>query len=243
MKNSKKLFVSALVAFAAAMLLMPQVAVAQDEEEKTPFDRESVAETGKSAKDFAPAGWVVEEEIKGDVTADGVSDIVIKLIEDKPKNEDEMVERNRVLVIAQGDGKGGFTRMAVADKLLQCTACGGAFYGVADAPANVTIEKGVIIINQDRGSRWVTDTTLRFRFDQQPSMFILIGYDYANRDRGTGETATESTNYLTGKRITEITKGKRPTKKTTIVEKMRYSIEEVDAEQMDSEATTRLGLD
>ena len=242
MKNTKKLFLSALVVFAAAVFLMPQVAVAQDEEAK-PFDAESVAANGKSAADFAPEGWVVEEEVKGDVTGDGVGDIVIKLIEDKAKKEDEMVDRNRVLVIVQGDGKGSFTKLSVADKILQCTACGGAFYGVVDAPANVTIEKGVIIINQDHGSRWVTDTTLRFRFDQQPNMFILIGYDYASRDRAAGDVSTESTNYLTGKRITEIGKGKRTTKKTTTVEKMRYSIEEIDYQQMESESTTRLGLD
>ena len=242
MKNTKKLFLLALVSFAIAFVLMPQAAVAQDDEAK-PFDAESVAANGKDAKDFAPAGWVVEEEVKGDVTGDGVGDIVIKLIEDKAKKEDEMVDRNRVLVIVQGDGKGSFTKLSVADKILQCTACGGAFYGVVDAPANVTIEKGVIIINQDHGSRWVTDTTLRFRFDQQPNMFILIGYDYASRDRAAGDVSTESTNYLTGKRITEITKNKRTTKKITTVEKMRYSLEEVDAQEMESSATTRLGLD
>lgn len=242
MKNTKKLFLLALVSLAMAFVLMPQAAVAQDDESK-PFDAESVAMKGKVAKDFAPAGWVVEEEVKGDVTGDGVGDIVIKLIEDKEKKEDEMVDRNRVLVIAEGDGKGGFTKLSVADKLLQCTSCGGAFYGMMDAPANVTIEKGVIIINQDHGSRWVTDTTMRFRFDQQPNMFILIGYDYASRDRAEGSVSSESTNYLTGKRITETGKGKRATKKTTTVEKMRYSIEEVDYQQMESEATTRLGLD
>ena len=242
MKNTKKLFLSGLVAFAAALVLMPQLVVAQDDQSK-PFERDSVAAKGKAAKDFAPAGWVVEEEVKGDVTGDGTADLVIKLIEDKPKKEDEMVDRNRVLVIAEGDGKGNYAKLAVTDTLLQCTSCGGAFYGMMDAPANVTIEKGVIIINQDHGSRWVTDTTLRFRFDQQPNMFILIGYDYASRDRAAGDVSTESTNYLTGKRITEIGKGKRTTKKTTTVEKMRYSIEEIDAQEFESAATTRLGLD
>jgi len=74
-------------------------------------------------------------------------------------------------------------------------------------------------------------------------MFILIGFDYAGRDRGVGDVTTESTNYLTGKRITTVSKGKRETTKTTIVKKMRYSIEEVSAENFEAEATTRLGLD
>ena len=225
-----------------AVFVVPQVVFGQDDERK-PFDAEKVAATGKAAKAFAPKGWVVEDAIQADVTGDGMEDLVIKLIEDKPKKEDEMVDRNRVLVIAAGDGKGSYSKRAVSDTVLQCTACGGAFYGVMDAPANVTVEKGVIIINQDHGSRWVTDTTLRFRYDQQPEMFILIGYDYASRDRAAGDIASESTNYLTGKRITEITKSKRTTKKTTVVEKMRYSLEQVDAMEMESEATTRLGLD
>jgi len=31
-----------------------------------------------------------------------------------------------------------------------------------EAPANVTIEKGVLIVEQEHGSREVTDTTYRF---------------------------------------------------------------------------------
>lgn len=75
-------------------------------------------------------------------------------------------------------------------------------------------------------------------------MFILIGFDYASRDRAVGDGSTESMNYyLTGKRITTTGKGKKTTSNTTLVQKMRYSIEEVDADKFDEEATKRLGLD
>lgn len=114
------------------------------------------------------------------------------------------------------------------------------FTVAGNAPANVSIEKGVLIVQQDHGSRWVTDTTYRFRYDEQPGKFILIGFDYSSRDRNTDASASESTNYITGKRITSTGEGKD---KTTVVEKMRYSIEEVDAEKFDEEATKRLGLD
>jgi len=227
-----------IAAFAVVVLLIPSHSFAQD----TPvsFDRESIPATATKISDFVPNGWKIEEQIKGDVNADGVSDVLVKLIEDKPKKEDVFVDRNRVLLIAVADGKGGFRSAAIADKLLQCTGCGGAFYGVVDAPANVTIEKGVIVVSQDHGSRWVSEISFRFRFDEQPQMFILIGFDYSTRDRAEASVVSESINYLTGKRIATSSKGK---KTTTTVAKKRLSIEEVDSSEMEAAAAKRLGVD
>lgn len=244
----KKNFAAA-IAFAAFAFFMtfPTSSFAQtdtSDQDASTIDPSSVAESGSKPADFAPKGWKVEEDVKGDLNGDGIADHCIKLIEDKPGNtEDSMNDRNRALVVVFGRQDGGLVKAAVAGKLLQCTGCGGAFYGVSEAPANVKIEKGVIIVEQDHGSRWVTETTLRFRYDEQPGMFILIGYDYASRDRAAGGSSTESTNYLTGKRITTVEKGKKSTTKTTTVAKDRMSIEEVEYEKMDDEATHRLGLD
>ncbi|MBK9529075.1 MAG: hypothetical protein IPO41_12325 [Acidobacteria bacterium] len=226
-----------LAAFAAIVLCTPADSFGQD---ASTFDRESIPATAAKAEGFVPKGWKIEEQIKGDVTADGVSDVLLKLIEDKPKKDDEFVDRNRVLVIAVADGNGGFRNAAVADKLLQCTSCGGAFYGVVDAPANVSIEKGVIAVNQDHGSRWVSDITFKFRYDEQPNMFILIGFDYSTRDRAEASVVSESINYLTGKRIATNSKGK---KTTATISKKRWSIEEVDSEEFESAAAKRLGVD
>ncbi len=231
----KNLFV--IVAFVVSALSTME-SFAQD----TPvnFDRDSIPATAIKVEGFVPTGWKIEEQIKGDVNADGVSDVLVKLIEDKPKKEDEFVDRSRVLVIAVADGKGGFRNAAIADKLLQCTGCGGAFYGVMDAPANVSIEKGVIVVSQDHGSRWVSEISFRFRFDEQPQMFILIGFDYSTRDRAEASVVSESINYLTGKRIATNSKGK---KTTTTVAKKRSSIEDVDSEEFESAAAKRLGVD
>lgn len=227
-----------IAAFAMVALLTPSASHAQDA--PAIFDRESLPATGAKVTDFVPKGWKIEEQIKGDVTADGVADVLLKLIEDKPKKEDEFVDRSRVLVVLAGDGEGKFRNAAVADKVLQCTGCGGAFYGVVDAPANVSIEKGVIVVNQDHGSRWVSDITFKFRFDEQPNMFILIGFDYSTRDRAEASVVSESINYLTGKRIATNSKGK---KTTTTVAKKRLSIEEVDSGEMEAAAAKRLGVD
>ncbi|HQZ95241.1 MAG TPA: hypothetical protein PLP21_02930 [Pyrinomonadaceae bacterium] len=215
-------------------------ASAQDERPGIKID--AIAKAGDKVGDFVPKGWKIEENVSGDLNGDGIADHALKLIEDIKSTPDEPADRNRALVLVFANNDGKLTRAAVSDKLLQCTSCGGAFYGVVDAPANVKIEKGVLIVDQDRGSREVTETTYRFRYDEQPSMFILIGFDYTSRDRANGEVSSESTNYLTGKRITTTGKGKKTTTKTTTVQKMRYSLEEVDADKFDEEATNRLGL-
>lgn len=237
---------AASVVFAAIVFFAfsPVLTFAQDD--RATIDTSKIPTTADKAEAFVPAGWKIEEQIAGDVNADGKGDVILKLIQDKPATDKDgtMSERGRAMVILiSGDGV-KYRRGAVTDKLLQCATCGGAFYGVSDAPANVKIEKGVIIVEQDHGSRWVTDTTYRFRYDEQPGMFILIGFDYSSNDRAAGGSSTESTNYLTGKRITNtISKGGRSTAKTTVISKMRYSIEEIDSEKFDADATKRLGLD
>lgn len=204
------------------------------------FDVSKIPASGTKTADFVPDGWKVAAEAIGDLNGDRKADRAVTLIQDIPDKE---VNRDRVLVILFSVDDGTFRNAAVAEKLLQCTSCGGAFYGVMDAPAEVSIGKGVLIISQEHGSREVTETTYRFRYDEQPGKIILIGFDYSSVDRLTGVVSTESTNYLTGRRITTVGKGKRTRKRTTTVAKTRYSIEEVDHEQFDADATQRLGLD
>ena len=214
------------------------------QDDKPSIDRSTLPTSADSPNAFVPKGWKIEEKISGDLTGDGKADLALKLIEDKPAStEDKISERNRALIVLFAGGEAKYRLAAVNDRLLQCTACGGAFYGVVDAPANVSIAKGVLVVDQEHGSRDVTNTTYRFRYDGQPDMLILIGFDYATRDRAAGGVWTESTNYLTGKRITTIDKGKKSTTKTTTVAKDRMSLEEVDGEKMDEQATHRLGLD
>ncbi len=218
--------------------------LAQDgEEARTEFDESLVPDSGKTVKDFVPAGWKIEEDVKGDLNQDGVIDHALKLIEiDPDPKKDEMVDLGRALVIVFG-GNDGLRKAAVAGKILQCTACGGAFYGSMPAPANVSIAKGVLTVMNDHGSRWVTEVTYKFRYDEQPGMFILIGFDYVSRDRAEGSVTSESTNYLTGKRITTTGKGKKTKVTNSVVSKEKFEIGSVDTEEWESQATTRLGLD
>jgi len=240
--HMKTAFLTSVIVILASMA---STAVAQNEEAAKMFDKSAVPETAEKIGGFVPDGWKIEEDVKGDVNSDGVADHVLKLIEDKPSVDKDGtgVDRSRAMVIVFAEKDGSLSLATIADSLLQCTACGGAFYGAMDAPANVTIEKGVIVVRQDHGSRWVTELTYRFRYDGETGKFMLIGFDYSSRDRANGDGASESTNYLTGKRITTTGKGKRTVTRNTVVAKKSYSIEEVDSEQFEEEATHRLGLD
>ena len=230
---TKTLF--ATLVFAAAVAIAPAT-FAQDE--STQIDVAQIPATGTAARDFAPPDWEVEETTTGDLNGDGTADLAIKLIEVKPASSDPdaHLDRNRALVIALAGAGGKFIRAGVADKVLQCTTCGGAFYGMMDAPANVSIAKGVIIVQQDHGSRNVTETTYRFRFDPASKRFILIGFDLSDRDRAAGGSTSTSTNFLTGVKITTTVppKGRTRTVRTKVSTKKQF-IEDVSQDEMEGE--------
>lgn len=226
----------------AVLLLLPSFCFAQDD--RVLIDKSRIPPAAESVQQFIPSGWKIEEQLSADLNGDAQTDYVLKLVENKPEKDEEGLptERHRALVIALQTAKGTFARAAVADKLLQCTRCGGAFYGVVETPAGVTIEKGVIVIEQEHGSRNLTNTTYRFRHDRATNQFVLVGFDYADADRLTAEVVTESTNYLTGVRKTFRGKGKRDVTRRTTIPKKKLSIEDVDYYKFEEGAAKRLGI-
>ncbi len=226
----------------AVLFLLPPFCVAQ--EERRLINKSQIPAEADSVEKFAPAGWKIEEQVSGDLNGDSLPDFAVKLVEDKPATDSEgmATERQRALVIVLQKSGGKFSRAAVADKLLQCTHCGGAFYGVSESPANVQIEKGVIVVDQDHGSRNLTNTYYRFRYDAASREFILIGFDYADADRLTANVISESTNYTTGVRITTKGKGNRDVKTRSRIPMKKISIEHVDSQKFEEAATKRLGL-
>ena len=206
--------------------------------------KSQVAAEADRIEKFVPAGWKIEARVMGDLNGDSVPDYAVKLVEDKPAkdSDDVATERQRALVIVLRKEGGKLSRAAVAARLLQCTHCGGSFYGVTESPANVQIDKGVIVVDQDHGSRNLTNTTYRFRYDAATQQFILIGFDYADADRATAQVIAESTNYLTGVRIVTRSKGDRDLKSQNRIPVKKTSIEMVDSEKFEEAAAKRLGL-
>ena len=223
-----------------ASLVFPAFSLAQEGGAR--IDQSRIPAEANNVNDFVPPGWKIEEQVAGDLNGDSVPDYALKLVEDKPaKNDDESAsERRRALVVVLKN-RAQLSRAGVALDLLQCTRCGGAFYGVMESPANVKIEKGVLI-EQDHGSREVTDLTYRFRYEPGSKRLALIGFDLRSNDRLTGEAVTESTNYLTGVRITKRMKGRSNKSLRKVVSTGKIYLEQVDNEKFEEAAAKRLGL-
>jgi hypothetical protein len=197
-KNSVPRLVTA--GLCAALWILHAAAFAQGGRAR--LDASRMPSEAGAAREFVPRGWVVEEEVSGDLNGDSAADIVLKLVQaPRAAGGDESGERHRALVVLLRGADGRLRRAAVADRLLQCTSCGGAFYGAAEASAGVSVERGVLVVRQDHGSRNVVEQTFRFRYDPATKTFPLIGYDEQDNDRATGALVEESTNFLTGVRV------------------------------------------
>jgi hypothetical protein len=199
-------------AFLLALLCATSAAHAQ---EPTRLKAAQVPLHGTSTAVFIPRGWRIEKQINGDLNRDQRPDAALVLVRNKPAHDDadNPTPRARALVLALRDGK-SWRRAGFNNSVLLGTRDGGAFYGVVETPVNVSIQKGVVIVNQEAGSREVSETTYRFRFDQTQKRFALIGYDQTTRDRATGNVATTSINFLTGRK--KITKLQASPKRTVI---------------------------
>ena len=224
------------------LLVCGITAFAQDE--AGTIDVTRIPAQAKNTASFVPAGWKLEEQVAGDLNGDSLPDYALKLVEDKPaKDADDMpTERGRALVIALAEKDGSLKRAGVADKLLQCTRCGGAFYGVVETPAGVSIEKGVVVVEQDHGSRNLTNTTYKFRFEPATQRFLLIGFDLADADRLTAQVVSESNNYLTNSRVIRRSKGNRDIKTKSALSKKKFYLEDVSSEEFEVASYKRLGL-
>jgi len=232
------------VAWPAGVLCVALSGLVFAAQDPVPIDKSRIPAVAGNVKEFVPPGWKIEEQLAGDLNGDGLPDHALKLVEDKPaKDQDDIAtERARALVIALASKDGKLSRAGVADKLLQCTRCGGAFYGVSESPANVQIDKGSIVVDQDHGSRNLTNTTYRFRYDPETQRFVLIGFEYADADRTTAQVVSESTNYLTGVRKVARDKGEKTLQSSTRIPRTKIFLEQVDSEKFEAAAAKRLGL-
>jgi hypothetical protein len=214
----------------------------QDDERRF-LDTKLVPAEGSAASDFVPKGWKLETdegEVNGDLNKDGAPDKVLRLVEDMPVEgaDGTYNTRYRALVVLFARAGGGFTRAAVATKVLGCTLCAGMLGDPEGGNVQIEIKNGVLNVNQLSGAREASDLTQHFRYDAALRRFVLIGEDLTYYDRLTGAGTDESTNYLTGVRITKKTKSvgenKEPVrvsnKTTRVPVKSRY-IEDVDYEQ------------
>ena len=208
------------------------------------LNKSRVPAVAANVKEFVPSGWKIEEQVSGDLNGDGIPDHALKLVEDKPlkDQDDQPSERSRALVVALAQKDEKLRRAGIADRLLQCTRCGGQFYGGVDAESNVSIEKGTLAVQQDNGGSELVNTTYQFRYDLKTQRFVLIGFDYSFADRMTAQVVSESTNYLTGVRKVSRDKGEKTLNSSTRFPRTKIFLEQVDSEKFEKDAQKRLRL-
>jgi hypothetical protein len=155
------------------------------------------------AESLITAPYTLEQRLDADLDGDGDKDAILVGAEGIVSKDEtaEGSDGNRVLVVARNDGK-TFTQIGLGKNALQCRRCGGAFWGVVVPPVSMRVEKKVLIIDQEAGSREVVVWTHRYRIEGKSVR--LIGVDRALRDRATGGSAIESDNLLTGARVVTI---------------------------------------
>lgn len=198
----------------AAIALISSAAFAQDE---IPLSVSKVPLRTDALVLFAPAGWKIEQQVRGDLNRDKKPDAALILVENKPAKDKDgyATARQRALVVAVSEGK-GWRRAGFSGTILQGTRDGGAFYGVVETPVGVSIQRGVLNIVQESGAREVSETTHRFRLDRRTQRVYLIGSDLSERDRATAGVRNVSTNYLTGvRKITTMEGDSERVKRTT----------------------------
>ena len=221
---------------ACALICTPAVHLHAQDEDRPRLNPSTVPEVADHAADFVTSGWIIEEEIRGDLNRDNAEDIVLSLVEDLPVENSEGTpnNRNRAVVVLFKKAT-GYRRVVVAPTLLYCTMCSGMLSDPSGSGGLLKIEKGVLVADQLSGSRDMVTRVQRFRWDQSVEKMMLIGEDVVETDRVDGNWSSTSNNYLTGQRITEVYKVDRRTGKEKRVKKtkskiaqLKRTIEEID---------------
>ncbi|WP_134497946.1 hypothetical protein [Microvirga pakistanensis] len=161
-----------------------------------------------SAEGFVPEGWVLEEEVSGDLNRDDVDDLAFVIRQKEPKNiientslgENPFDTNPRILAVA-------FRRGPTGDYALQVenhTLIPRRTVPIADDPFrddSVTIKRGGLHVKlywwMSAGG-WEMFSVTHI-FQHRNGRFELIGFDRDTTHRGSGETRAVSVNYLTGR--------------------------------------------
>ncbi|WP_066798277.1 hypothetical protein [Sphingomonas soli] len=155
------------------------------------------------AASFGVHGWALEASAKGDLNADGKPDIafVLRGVFTANRVKREMCEspldtNPRILAVAFADGDG--YRLAFTDTTLIPRREDGCAVDPFGAES-LSIVKGTLRIGFERmmsmGGGDAGSTTFTFRW--QDNAMRLIGWDYSNVQRYSGEMVSISLNYLT----------------------------------------------
>lgn len=167
----------------------------------------ALAERGAASRDFVPPGWTLECDKAGDISMDGLPDLVLVLKHTDPANillnpdglgEDTINTNPRILAMALGLPGSGYRLVTENHTLIPRHVDPDVDDFMGDCPE---ISRGafkvVIGFFASAGTWWTWNSTFSFRY--QDSRLRLIGYDYFSLKRNTGLMHKRSLNYLTGR--------------------------------------------
>lgn len=120
-----------------------------------------------SLASFIPADYKLLDSASGDLTGDGVKDLVLIL---HLRQETDFPDTTRPLLLLQGLGKGQYQLMARNDHVVYCAGCGGVF---GDPYAGITVKGKYFSIEHYGGSNWRWTRVITFRYDAKTTHFIL----------------------------------------------------------------------
>lgn len=158
-----------------------------------------VSKDGKhvGASDFLPKGFILADEIPGDLNKDAIVDCVLLIkATDKTKFVDDKIrgrlDRNRRGILVLLNKKTGYLPIFKNDRCFSSENEDGGVYFAPELWLNV--EKGNLIIHYGHGRYGYQKYTFRL----ENSDFRLIGYD--EQDGGAEIREIRSINFLTKKK-------------------------------------------
>lgn len=167
-----------------------------------------------SIESFVPKNWKIMTQEKGDMNKDGVDDQVIVIEDTNPINiktndglGSNMLNLNPRTLLLLFKVKNGFQLVAQNNKGFIPSQNDEESTCLADPllqDGGIDIERGILKISLNYwyscGSWSVNNALYSFRY--QNKNFELIGFDYHDFHRSSGEETAMSINYSTGKKAT-----------------------------------------
>jgi len=164
---------------------------------------QQLQQQGRGVEDLVPKGWE-HTEATGDLNKDGIADLVVVATPDfmentKTRDDGYVYNFNQpLLAVYFGTAEGKMQLWRQYDQVIPARQ---DEYVSIDASLTVT-EKGVLRISLETFASmggWGTENS-NFSYRYQDGDFYLIGKEYHNMSRNTGDMETTSENYLTWRR-------------------------------------------